>query len=240
MLLRLCARLYGCVARFAEPGAIGVHRSSFERDAGFSSTEAVEAVQAITAEVIAYMVEMGVDPTLLQLALSYGSDDVRYLSRSEMEQFRVVTVEDAAPPAAARENTAPIVASRPEDAALKSFVESVIAAHTMTEVQAIAAVGGAYASQVFYYGKFHELSSVLNDKRNYFRRWPERFYAVRPRSTTVKCEDNICSVSGIYDWHVRSEPRNRQASGTATFTFVIDTSQSMRIVGETSEVMHRN
>src|SRR5690606_14735508 len=43
------------------------------------------------ADIVSYMVEMGVDSSLLQLALQYDSDDIRYLSKSEMEEYRVVT-----------------------------------------------------------------------------------------------------------------------------------------------------
>ncbi len=36
------------------------------------------------------MIEMGIDPALMRLALRYDSDDMRYLSLREMELFRVV------------------------------------------------------------------------------------------------------------------------------------------------------
>ena len=50
---------------FAAPGAIGVHKSSFGDYQAFNAAEAVSAVQQTTAYVIAYMVEMGIDPALL-------------------------------------------------------------------------------------------------------------------------------------------------------------------------------
>jgi hypothetical protein len=75
--------------RFAEPGSVGVHRSSFSDSTTLNVADAVSAVQQMTADVIAYTIEMGVDPALLQLALSYGSDDIRYLSGSEMERYRL-------------------------------------------------------------------------------------------------------------------------------------------------------
>lgn len=84
----------GGVKRFAEPGSIGVHKSSFSDTAGMDIHEAVSAVQQMTAEVVVYMAEMGVDAGLLQLSLSYDSDDIRYLSGSEMKKFRVTTEED--------------------------------------------------------------------------------------------------------------------------------------------------
>lgn len=82
----------GGINRFAEPGSIGVHKSSFDDTRGMNVEDAVAAIQVQTADVISYMTEMGVDPSLLQLALKYDSNDIRYLSSSEMTQFRVTTM----------------------------------------------------------------------------------------------------------------------------------------------------
>ncbi len=87
-----CALAFmGGVRRMAEAGAIGVHKSSFANPDQIGSGDAVAAVQDMTAEMIDYMMEMGVDPALLRLSLRYGSDDMRYLSQSEMALYRVVT-----------------------------------------------------------------------------------------------------------------------------------------------------
>lgn len=72
-----------------------MHKSSFSEEAHLNVDEAVSAVQELTAEVVAYMVEMGIDPALLQVALRYDKDDMRYLSKSEMVQYKVVTVHPA-------------------------------------------------------------------------------------------------------------------------------------------------
>ncbi|RWP76890.1 hypothetical protein [Mesorhizobium sp.] len=94
----------GGVLRYAEPGAIGVHKSSFSGDIPMSTEDAVSSVQQMTAEIITYMVEMGVDPALLQLSLQYDSDDIRYLSKSEMAKYKVVTLdfEASEPPIASQ------------------------------------------------------------------------------------------------------------------------------------------
>jgi hypothetical protein len=83
----------GGVARFAEPGSLGVHKSSFAPEARLGTAEAVSAIQGLTSDIIGYLIEMGVDPALMQVALAYDSDDMRYLSNSEMEKMRVVTTE---------------------------------------------------------------------------------------------------------------------------------------------------
>jgi predicted metalloprotease len=94
-----CALAFlGGTMRMAQPGSIGVHRASFAPGHSMSAEEAVEAVQQGTAEVMRFIGEMGADAGLLQLALSYGSSDMRYLSTSEMEAFRVINATmDGAP-----------------------------------------------------------------------------------------------------------------------------------------------
>lgn len=108
----------GGVVRYAEPGAIGVHKSSFAPGHGMTTDDAVSAVQHIVAEVMAYMNSSGVDSDLLQLALKYEPGDMRYLSLSEMQEYGVVTDGAAGGPAVTAEPPspeapAPGVAARP-------------------------------------------------------------------------------------------------------------------------------
>ena len=81
----------GGVTRFAEPGSIGVHQSSLS-GMKLDPDIAVAATQFGTARDLEYLIEMGVDPALLKLSLSYTSEDIRYLSASEMAALRVTTV----------------------------------------------------------------------------------------------------------------------------------------------------
>jgi hypothetical protein len=89
-----CALAFlGGIQRFAQPGSIGVHQSSFADDAGLDADMAVSAIQRATAEIMSYISEIGADPALVQLALQYDSEDIRYLSGSEMAQYRVTSNE---------------------------------------------------------------------------------------------------------------------------------------------------
>ncbi|QSZ59528.1 hypothetical protein BTN45_20380 [Rhizobium sp. ZX09] len=89
-----CALAFmGGVVRAAETGSIGVHKSSFSDAAAISVDDAVSYIQHQTAETISYLSEMGVDPALLQLSLRYEKDDMRYLSKSEMAQYRVTNLD---------------------------------------------------------------------------------------------------------------------------------------------------
>lgn len=81
----------GGLNRFAEAGSLGVHKASFVNPDAFGSQDAVSLIQAMTGDIIGYLIEMGVDPSLMQLALAYDADDMRYLSASEMAKFGVTT-----------------------------------------------------------------------------------------------------------------------------------------------------
>jgi Predicted periplasmic protein len=81
----------GGVHRFATPGSIGVHKASFEGTPSINVEDAVASVQQLTAEVMSYIAEMGADPRLLELSLRYDKNDMRYLSVSEMQQYKVTT-----------------------------------------------------------------------------------------------------------------------------------------------------
>lgn len=87
-------------SRVADAGSIGVHRSSFDEEAGLSTADAVQAIQEATSDVMLYLTEMGVDPGLMQLATQYDASDIRYLSSEEMAMFHLITHEKAGPEAA--------------------------------------------------------------------------------------------------------------------------------------------
>jgi len=232
----------GGVRRSAEAGSIGVHRSSFAPDFVSDPNAAVAAIQQLTAQVMSYIAEMGADPTLLSISYSYDVTDMRYLSTSEMRQFRITNDAGSQQVAEAAIPYAP--ASPPPRSSLSvqsatELVQNLLTMHTLVEGAAMPRLRQTYAAKVDYYGKSVPLAEVVRDKQDYFRRWPERAYEVEPGTVTVSCTGPICNVSGVYRWAVRSYPRNRQAAGAAAFTYVIDTSQGIKVVGEASEVTDR-
>jgi hypothetical protein len=89
-----CALAFmGGVSRTADAGSIGLHKSSFGDNSDLSVDDAVSSIQEQTAETIGYLIEMGVDPSLLQLSLRYERDDMRYLSKNEMQEYRVTNID---------------------------------------------------------------------------------------------------------------------------------------------------
>lgn len=245
-----CALAFlGGVTRGAEPGSIGVHQSSFDASFGLSTEEAVSGIQRGTADVIAYLIEMGVDPALLEVALSYDSKDMRYLSGSEITRYRVTTDAPSAassslastPPNADEPVSEPTKddAKAPVEQEVLGFIKTVVLAHSRSQPEALPTLLDSYADYVQYYGKRTAWLEVLHDKESYFRRWPQRTYQLRDETVSVLCRDVACEVSGEYDWAVQSPSRNKKASGRASFHYVVDVSRGLRIVDESSEILSR-
>ncbi|ESY74658.1 hypothetical protein X743_05070 [Mesorhizobium sp. LNHC252B00] len=221
----------GGVHRVAEPGSIGVHRASLKPADGMSREEAKARVQLGTAAITSYVVEMGVDPKLIELASSYDKDDIRYLSASEMAELRVTNVAANQSPAM----PAPDARQQAESTAV-AFVKDLIEHHGDNDDFALAQVQASYARTVDYYGKLTNLSSIIQDKRNYYHRWPERAYNVRNDSIVVTCANDRCMVSGVYDWVVRSPSIHKQEKGVADFSYTTSIGPFPKIIAETSKV----
>jgi hypothetical protein len=224
-----CALAFvGGVNRYAEPGSIGVHQSSFSPESNIEGHMAVAAVQTLTAEIMSYLIEMEVDPKLLQLSLSVPSDDMRYLTASEMQNFKVTwgqlpaveandNTSKAAPPAAppATENADSKVTSDEQKAL--TFVAAYHEAWSRRNSDALSFMENAYAETVDFYGKPTSKSVVLAEKRNFASRWPVRAYSVKAETTKVICRD-VCNVTGTLDWYAKQDVGNRVSAGTAEFS----------------------
>lgn len=238
-----CALAFvGGARRTAEPGSIGVHQSSFPGDAALDGHEAVAAVQAMTAEIMTYLIEMGVDPKLLQLSLSIPSSDIRYLTAGEMMQFGVTT----SLPATNQNVTAnggnipptkqmPTIAAPSDETRALRFIAEYHDAWSRANPDALAFMSTVYAESVGFYGNAVSRDEVLNEKAAFAERWPVRAYSVKHSSERVVCA-STCTVSGVVEWFAHSPRRAKSSSGVADFSLTWDPSTS-RIMSETGPVL---
>ncbi len=239
-----CALAFmGGTARLAMAGSIGVHRSSFTDPSSLTTDDAVSSVQQLTAEIIGYMNEMGVDPSLLQLALQYGSNDIRYLSSSEMQRYRVVTADDdrladrsSQPVPVQPQPSAKTDARYADEQRARAFLDASMLTWSSENRQAMAFVSAAYADPVTFYGKVRSRASVVAEKNKFAERWPIRRYAVRPGSVTVECRNGLCAISSLVDWYAHSDQRGKTSTGAAQLELIWDAAIG-QIVSETGRVL---
>ncbi|MDX0594939.1 hypothetical protein GOD17_06925 [Sinorhizobium medicae] len=241
-----CALAFvGAVIRHAEPGSIGVHQSSFSANAVLDGHTAVAAVQQMTAQIMTYLLEMGVDPKLLQLSLSVAPNDMRYLTAAEMDEYNVTAgLQNAVPETLpdttmtpSDETTAHEEEERPltnEDRAL-AFVSAYYQAWSLGNAEALVFMDRAYNETVSFYGKPRSRIYVVDEKVKFVMRWPVRAYNVKPGTATVSCAA-YCVVAGIVDWYARRDVGYGVSSGSARFLISWDPS-TQKIASESGEVL---
>lgn len=189
-----------------------------------------------------YLIEMGVDPKLLQLSLSIPSSDIRYLTAGEMTQFGVTT----SLPATNQNVTAnggntpptkqmPTIAAPSDETRALRFIAEYHDAWSRANPDALAFMSTVYAESVGFYGKAVSRDEVLNEKAAFAERWPVRAYSVKHSSERVVCA-STCAVSGVVEWFAHSPRRAKSSSGVADFSLTWDPSTS-RIMSETGPVL---
>lgn len=233
--------------RIAEPGSVGVHQSSFSPAANFSGPAAVAAVQSVTAQIMTYLIEMGVDPKLLQLSLSIPHDDMRYLTTAEMRSYGVIS--DAAVTADTARTISPTDQTpKADELATEAAPSSEDTAETKaiaflrryndnlsrTNAVAMLSMEASYAPLLEFYGQTTPRSTVMAEKLKFVERWPVRAYSLKAGSERVACT-TTCQITGIVDWFATTPTRDRSSSGSAEYVVTWDP-VSEKIVSENGKV----
>ena len=109
---------------------------------------------------------------------------------------------------------------------------------------AMAYVQGLYADRVDFYGGATPRQTILDLKRKFIERWPQRRYSVRPESVKINCNEGeaACSISGLVDWECRSPTRGARSVGLAKFAIRVafDRPERPQVVAESGSVLSRS
>lgn len=81
----------GVTRTVAEGAWVGVHQHYFGENTALPAFLAVEDIQRGQGDVMAYLIEMGVDPAVMRHALRTPPDEIYLLVREELETYRMVT-----------------------------------------------------------------------------------------------------------------------------------------------------
>lgn len=101
---------------------------------------------------------------------------------------------------------------------------------------ALAFMDQVYPSEVNFYGQELDHADLMNVKRRFAARWPERSLTPRPDSMAVTCDTHhLCVVQTIFDWHYQNP--QRQANSTGSASLQLQLQDGMVIVGENGSVI---
>lgn len=98
----------------------------------------------------------------------------------------------------------------------------------------------AFAEQVEYFGKRTSKDKLIEDKRAYMARWPERTYRLKPETIFTRCETTSlsCEVGG--EFYFRAENGMKTSVGIAVNRLVVTFENGgARVLSENGNVISR-
>jgi len=223
--------------RLAE-GKLGVHQISGGGD--------IEDAQLNLSDILETLAKYGVSQDVITRMLRTRPDEMYVFSNQEIASLginhspsmgRQVAV---SPP---KQDTASEVrssAGENREIMAKAFILGFILSGSLPTDDLAEMAGNAYSDTVEFYGKELSKVEVIQDKRKYAERWPERISTARPSTIQVLCVGELCRVTGIYDWTVSNDAKRKRLTGSATFDYIVDMSAgTYRIVSENGTVLER-
>jgi hypothetical protein len=124
----------------------------------------------------------------------------------------------------------------------RAFLEDYMRRTEGETEQVLAFVRNSFGAEIRYYGKVVPNAQVVEEKRRYLNRWPQRRYQLKPETMRVACDEvrATCLVSGELDYDVRDPRGSRSASGAATYELrVIFTQAGPKVVEESGRTLAR-
>ena len=106
----------------------------------------------------------------------------------------------------------------------------------------LAYVRRSYGAEIRYYGKTVPLAQVIEEKRRYLARWPERSYRLKPETTRIECDEarGTCQASGELDYQARNPGEAKVSAGSASYDLrIVFAREGPRIVEENGRTLAR-
>ncbi len=230
------AWLGGSLRYMGRDAAIGFH-AAYRSSYGITEESGVG-----NARVGAYLDSIGLSEQAVMFATEAHPDDMRWL---KLEDARHLGIDVAILPPLGSPRSTPSASSSPAVPSLVQAATEFLARYYGTWSQpndvALGYVQSLYADLVDFYGASTPRQTILDMKRKFLERWPERQYSVRPESVKVDCtlSNRTCLVTGLVDWDCRSNARAARSAGQSNFSLrvIFDQSGRAEVIGENGSVM---
>ena len=99
-----------------------------------------------------------------------------------------------------------------------------------------------YAERVRFHGRVLSLAALMDEKRRFVARWPERRYEPQSGTTRTACNaaTATCIVQTTFDYRAENPAKGARAQGVSELVLTLDMSGGRPvIVSETSRVLRR-
>jgi hypothetical protein len=191
----------------------------------------------------AYLDQIGLPEDAIVYITQAAPSSMKWLNMEEAAQHGIdvalLPPPDAAQPA--DPNAAASLEQPPSSLAGRatSLVLALAAHWSEPNAETLRALDDLYVDKVFYHGKITTRQAVLQEKRRFAERWPQRSYKIRPHSVTASCNaaSEMCRVQGIMERELANPATNTKSQDVASFDYsVTRAGEGLKIAAETSSV----
>jgi hypothetical protein len=105
----------------------------------------------------------------------------------------------------------------------------------------LASTSEFYAPNVIFHGRSMTSRELLEEKRRFVQRWPERRYRPREDTMGVACGSraDTCTVRSVFDFTATDPRRGRRSQGVATLELVVSFREDERpVITAESSLVH--
>jgi len=202
----------------------------------------------------AYLDQIGLPEDAIVYITQASPSSMRWMSLEDAEQHGIEVAllpppdaPAAVPPSRAFQETATAPANpepaqgSPAERAM-AMVTSLATLWSAPNAETLRGIDQFYGDKVFYHGKVLTRQAVLQDKRHFADRWPQRNYKIRPHSMTASCNGatNTCRVQGIMERQLANAAADTKSEDVAAFDIsFVRSGDALKISAETSSVTKR-
>lgn len=106
--------------------------------------------------------------------------------------------------------------------------------------EALSSAPAFYAPRVVFHGRAMSIRDLLEQKRRFAQRWPERRYRPLPDTTGVVCEADgaSCTVRSVFEFAAANPRRGRRSQGIATLELVLSFAGDRPVITAESSLVH--
>ena len=228
-----CSYVFLAGAKRIANGELGVHQISGE------DTDQIGG-QFTIGDVIDVLNRFGTPPEIYPMMFSAEPDEMYILSDVELVTLGLQGVRGQTH--ISRNSQKPPIRKNALESKALEFVEFVMGRSSGSGNAGLKGLEDQYALNFDYYDNYWAREQIVEDKRSFFERWPQRNYRLAiDKSGAVCMQDQQCLVTGLVQWEAASPQRNKFASGEARFEYnLILRNGAFLITGENGRVVKRN
>jgi hypothetical protein len=196
----------------------------------------VAVSSAGNALVGAYLNQLGLPASAIIYITDAPPEGIQWLSFADAQRYGidVQLFNLPARSAAVQSRSASDSVASSQVASVTKEVYEYVSATNRSSDLALSYLEDKYPDQVNYYGKELPKTSVLSDKRAFFKKWPVREYSIRPTSMNVDCRTTSeCKTEGIIDWEASGPILNSKGAFSFTLLWALE-GNSWKIKSESS------